>query len=1057
MSDFDFQPPKIETPDDRKGFNLSSLAIREKSVTLFFLLAIILAGVVAYLKLGRAEDPAFTIKVFTVKAAWPGATAQEMQDLVAEPLEKRMQELKYYYHVDTFTRPGLAFLTVTLQDYIPPDLVQEEFYQGRKKIQDETSKLPQGVLTPVLNDEYTDVIFSVYALKARNLPLRQLTREAEFIRQDMLHVPGVKKVNILGEQPERIFVQFSYDRIATLGVRPQNIFEALVKENAVTPAGSIDTNNQQVYIRLDGALDDLQKIQDTPIVAGGRMLKLSEIASVTRGYEDPAQFVVHHNGDPAMMLDVVMKDQYNGLALGNALETEQRKLATDLPTGITFVKVIDQAEVIKNAVDEFQIKFFIALLVVMVVSLLGLGWRVGIVVAAAVPLTLSATLVAMLAGGINLDRISLGALILALGLLVDDAIIAIETMVVKMEEGWDRVKAAGYAWSHTAAPMLAGTLVTIIGFMPIGFAQSGPGEYVRNLFRVVLIALVISWIVAVTFTPYLGVTLLPNILPMEGGYADIYETPNYKRFRRLVVRAVSHKFTVAGAVVALFIVAALGMSFVEQQFFPNSDRTEVLVDVTMPQGTSIEATEVAVKKLEDWLKQQPEAKTVSSYTGGGAPRFFVAYNPELPNPNFAKLIISTADEKAQARLLARLRQSLAAGLVQEARVRASRFVFGPQSPWPVEFRVSGPDLAKVRQISDLVLAKMQADPHTRQANQDWGERAPTAHFILDQDRLRLIGLTPSDAGQQIQFLLTGVMVTQVREDIRAVDVLARTGGENRLDPAKLMNMTLRTRDGRSVPLSQIGTVEIRPEDPILKRRDRVPTITVQCDIDDTLQPPEVTAELAKSFQPIIDKLHAGYAIEVGASVEEAGKANAALAAVFPIMIVCMLVVIILQVRSLSALAMTLLTAPLGLVGVVPILLLFHQPFGFDAILGLIALGGILMRNTLILIGQIKTNREEGLDPFHALVEATVQRSRPVVLTALAAVLAFIPLTLSAFWGSLAYTLIGGTAIGTVLTLVFLPALYSIWFHVKPTERGAQSKEAAASMEVSLSVPTKAAT
>jgi len=1036
MNGVGLQEPAVEKkPAGVHGLNLSALAVRERSVTLFFLLAIIIAGAVAYLTLGRAEDPTFTIKVFTVAAAWPGATAQEMQDLVAEPLEKRMQELKYYYHVDTFTRPGLAFLTVALRDYTPPDQVAEEFYQGRKKIQDEASKLPKGVLTPVLNDEYTDVKFAVYALKARQLPLRLLTREAEVLRQDLLHVAGVKKVNILGERPERIFVEFSYDRIATLGVKAQDIFEALLKQNVVTPAGSIDTNNQQVYIRLDGALDTVDKIRNTPIVEGGRTMKLSDIADVRRGYEDPATFLVHHNGEPALMLDVVMQDQFNGLDLGKALEAEQSKLQKALPVGFTFEKVIDQAEVIRNAVDEFQIKFFVALLVVMVVSLVSLGWRVGIVVAAAVPLTLSATLVAMQFAGINLDRISLGALILALGLLVDDAIIAIETMVVRMEEGWDRIKAAGYAWRHTAAPMLAGTLVTIIGLMPIGFARSIPGEYVRNLFWVVFIALLTSWIVAVTFTPYLGVKLLPDIKPIEGGYAAIYETRNYKRFRRLIVAAVKYKYAVAGTVVALFVTAVFGMGLVEQQFFPNSDRTELLIDVTLPQGSSIETTGASVKKLEDWLHKQPEAAIVTSYTGGGAPRFFLAYNPELPNPNFAKLVISTPNAQAQELLLGRLRQSLAGGLVQEARVRVSRFVFGPYSPWPVAFRVSGPDLKIVRTIADQVLAKMRTDPHTRQANEDWGERAPTMHFVLDQDRLHLMGLTPSEAGEQIQFLLTGVPVTQVREDIRAVDIVARTLGTSRFNPNELMNMTLTSRDGRAVPIAQVGTAVVREEDPILKRRDRLPTITVQCDIDDALQPPAVTMELAKLFKPITDQLPAGYSVEIGASVEEAAKANTALAAVIPIMIVCMLVVIIFQVRSLSALAMTVLTAPLGLVGVVPILLIFHQPFGFDAILGLIALAGILMRNTLILIGQIKTNRDDGLDSFHALVEATVQRSRPVVLTALAAVLAFIPLTFSAFWGSLAYTLIGGTAVGTLLTLIFLPALYSIWFRVKPTKGG----------------------
>jgi multidrug efflux pump subunit AcrB len=794
-------------------------------------------------------------------------------------------------------------------------------------------------------------------------------------------------VDIFGERPERIYVNFSYARIATLGVSARDIFDALVRQNAVTPSGSIDTQNQQVYIRLDGALNDLEKIRDTPITAGGRTLKLSDIADVERGYEDPATFLVRHNGQPAMMLNVVMRDQFNGLELGKSLEAEQKKIQANLPAGMSFAKVTDQSTIIKEAIGEFQLKFFVALLVVMIVSLLSLGWRVGIVVAAAVPITLSATLVIMLMTGKDLDRITLGALILSLGLLVDDAIISIESMVVKMEEGW-----------------------------------------------VVCIALLTSWVVAVTFTPYLGVKLLPNIPPLEHGYADIYETPNYQRLRRLIVWSVEHKFLVAGAVVLIFFAAFFGMGFVKQQFFPSSDRPEVLVDVTLPQGSSVETTRATVIKLENWLRKQPEAKIVSSYIGGGAPRFWLAYNPELPDPNFAKMIILTPNAKERDKLIDRFRQQIAAGLAPEARVRAVRFVFGPYSPWPVAFRVMGPDLNVVRRIADQVLAKMNANPFVRQANEDWGERAPVVHFVLDQARLRLIGLSSRDAGQQIQFLTTGVTVTQVREGIRTVDVVARTLGPDRLDPTKLLNMTLTSSDGKLVPLSQVGRVVIKEEDPILKRRDRTPTITVQSDVDDSVQPPQVTAEVLKAIQPIMQKLPEGYRIEVGANAEESAKANAALAKVFPIMFVCMLVVIIFQVRSLSALSMTILTAPLGLAGVVPTLLIFHVPFGFNSILGLIALAGILMRNTLILIGQIKTNKEEGLDDFHAVVEATVQRSRPVVLTALAAVLAFIPLTFSVFWGSLAYTLIGGTAVGTVLTLVFLPALYTIWFRVKPTVR-----------------------
>ncbi|WP_213805869.1 efflux RND transporter permease subunit [Granulicella sp. dw_53] len=1040
MSDKHLSGPEIRARAESAFLNLSALAVRERAVTLFLILAIVIAGIVSFLKLGRAEDPTFTVKVFTVTAVWPGATAQEMQDLVAEPLEKRVQELRYYDRVETFTRPGIIWMTVTLKDLTPPIEVPEQFYQARKKLGDEAHNLPQGAFGPFINDEYSDVTFALFSVEAHGLPPRLLTREAESLRQRVLHVPGVKKVDILGERPERIFVEFSYARLATLGVGARDIFDSLVRQNAVTPAGSIDTQGEQVFIRLDGAFDDLQKIRDTPIVSGGRTLKLSDVAEVKRGYEDPATFLIRHNGELALMLGVVMKEQWNGLELGKALEAEQKKIQSDLPAGITFTKVTDQAVNIKEAVGEFMLKFFVALAVVMVVSLISLGWRVGLVVAAAVPLTLSAVFIIMLATGRAFDRITLGALILGLGLLVDDAIIAIEIMVVKMEEGWDRIQAAGYAWSHTAAPMLAGTLVTVIGLMPVGFANSSAGEYAGNIFWIVAFALLVSWLVAITFTPYLGVKLLPNIKPIVGGHAAIYSTPGYRKLRSMVVWAVRRKVLVAGLVVGVFFLAIAGVSLVKQQFFPSSDRPELLVEVTLPQGTSIETTNASSAKVENWIRQQPEAKIVSAYIGRGAPRFFLAYNPELPNPNFAKIIVLTPSEKERDQLKLRLRQRIGQGLAPEARVRVAQLVFGPYSPWPIAFRVMGPDTAKVRSIADQVKAIMLANPHTRQANEDWDERAPTMHFVLDQDRLRLIGLSSNDAAQQIQFLLTGVPITQVREDIRTVDVVARSGGSDRLDPARLNDMTLTAHDGHLIPISQIGHVEVRSEDPILKRRDRLPTITLQSDIDESLQPPEVSAEIQKAIQPIIAHLPEGYKIETGGPVEEALKANVALAAVFPLMIVLTLIVIMLQVRSFSAMAMVVLTAPLGLAGAVPILIIFHQPFGFNAILGLIALAGILMRNTLILIGQIKTNQEEGLDSFHAVVEATVQRARPVILTALAAVLAFIPLTFSVFWGSLAYTLIGGTAVGTVLTLVFLPALYAIWFRVKATPVSRESAQ-----------------
>jgi multidrug efflux pump subunit AcrB len=1024
--------PQVREHAAKQFLNLSALAVREKAITLFLLITIVAAGVFAFLKPGRAEDPSFTIKVFTVSAVWPGATAQEMQDLVAEPLEKRMQELRTYDRVETFTRPGLALMMVTLKDNTRPEDVPEEFYQARKKLGDEANRLPQGVFGPFINDEYSDVTFALYSVEAPDLPPRQLTREAETLRQRILQVPGVKKIDIVGERPERIFVEFSYERLSTLGVSARDIFDALIRENAVTPSGSIDTKAQQVYIRLDGALDDLQKIQDTTVVAAGRTLKLSDIADVKRGYEDPATFLVRHNGQPALLLSIVMKEGWNGLDLGKALVAEQKKISAGLPEGISFSKVTDQAVNIREAVNEFMLKFFVALAVVMIVSIVSLGWRVGIVVAAAVPLTLAAVFVIMLLTGRVFDRITLGALILGLGLLVDDAIISIEIMVVKMEEGWDRIRAAGYAWSHTAAPMLAGTLVTVIGLMPVGFARSSAGEYAGNIFWVVGFALVTSWVVAVTFTPYLGVQMLPEIKALPGGHEAIYATPGYEKLRRLIAWAVRRKAFVAGVVLGIFVISVAGMGLLKQQFFPQSDRPELLVELTLPQGTSIEATNASSKKVEDWLRLQPEAKIVTSYIGAGAPRFFFSYNPELPNPDFAKIIVLTANEKDRDHLKLRLRERVDQGLAPEARVRASQLVFGPYSPWPVAFRVMGPDLERDRAIAAQVQVAMLANPHTRQVNQDWGDRAPTVHFVLDQARLQLIGLSSHEAAEQIQFLLTGAPVTQVREDIRTAEVVARSAGTDRLDPRKLNDMTLMNHWGKAIPLSQVGHIEIRPEEPILKRRDRLPTITVESDIDESLQPPQVSAEIEKAIQPIIASLPEDYKIETGANIEDAGKANKALSVVFPAMIVLMLTVIILQVRSFSGMFMVVLTAPLGLAGVVPTLLIFHQPFGFNAILGLIALAGILMRNTLILIGQIKTNQEEGLDSYHAVVEATVQRSRPVILTALAAVLAFIPLTFSVFWGSMAYTLIGGTAVGTVLTLIFLPALYSMWFRVRPT-------------------------
>ncbi|MDH1319101.1 efflux RND transporter permease subunit [Enterobacter bugandensis] len=1018
-------------------FNLSALAVRERSVTLFLIVLVTIAGIYAFFGLGRAEDPPFTVKQMTAIAVWPGATAQEIQDQVAEPLEKRLQELKWYDRTETYTRPGMAYITLSLQDKTPPSEVQEEFYQARKKLGDESLRLPAGVIGPMINDEYSDVTFALFALKAKGEPQRQLVRDAEGLRQQLLHVPGVKKVNIIGEQAERIYIAFSHDRLATMGLSPQDIFNALNDQNALAAAGAIETRGAQIFIRLDGAFDELQKIRDTPLVAQGKTLTLSDVATVERGYEDPPTMLIRNQHEPALLLGVVMREGWNGLALGKALDAETAKINDSLPLGMTLTKVTDQSVNIRSSVDEFMIKFFVALLVVMVVCFISMGWRVGVVVAAAVPLTLAVVFVVMEAAGINFDRVTLGSLILALGLLVDDAIIAIEMMVVKMEEGYDRIKASAYAWSHTAAPMLAGTLVTAIGFMPNGFAQSTAGEYTSNMFWIVGLALIASWFVAVVFTPYLGVKILPAIPKVEGGHAAIYNTPRYNRFRQLLGRVIARKWRVAGSVVAIFILAVLGMGLVKKQFFPTSDRPEVLVEVQMPYGTSIAQTSAATAKIEAWLSKQPEAKIVTAYIGQGSPRFYLAMAPELPDPSFAKIVILTDSETSREALKFRLREAVASGLAPEARVRVTQLVFGPYSPFPVAWRVSGPDVKQVHDIADKVKAVLLASPMMRTVNTDWGSRVPVLHFTLDQNRLQATGLTSSAVAGQLQFLLSGVPVTSVREDIRSVEVVARAAGDIRLDPAKIEGFTLVGNAGQRVPLSQIGRIEVGMEDPILRRRDRTPTITVRGDIADNLQPPDVSVAIMKLLQPIVDTLPAGYRIDMAGSIEESGKATQAMLPLFPIMIALTLLIIILQVRSLSAMVMVFLTAPLGLIGVVPTLLIFNQPFGINALVGLIALSGILMRNTLILIGQIDHNQRDGLDPFLAVVEATVQRARPVLLTAMAAVLAFIPLTHSVFWGTLAWTLIGGTLGGTIITLVFLPAMYAIWFRIRPVEQRVQ--------------------
>lgn len=927
-----------------------------------------------------------------------------------------------------------------LKDSTPPKEVPNEFYQARKKLSDEKIHLPQGVIGPIVNDEYSDVYFAMYALSARGLPQRKLVLEAEALRQRFSRIDGVEKVALLGERAPKIYVDISYKRLATLGVKATDLFRALETQNDMTPSGFVDTAGPRVYLRLDSGIDGVESVKAIPVASGGKLLKVGDIARVTRGYEDPPTEKIRHQGQPSLILALVMKKGFNGLKLGKLLKAEETAIHQELPLGFVLSKVSDQSHVISEAVDEFMIKFVTALAVVIVVSLVTLGFRVGIVVAAAVPLTLAAVFVIMLFTGRDFDRITLGALILSLGLLVDDAIIAIEMMVVKMEEGLDRIQAATFAWTSTASPMLFGTLVTIAGFLPVGFARSTAGEYAGNIFWIVAFSLITSWFVAVLFTPYLGVTLLPAIKKVAGGHDAIYATPNYQRFRTMVRKVVDHKWLAAGVTIVVFILSVIGMGSVEKQFFPNSDRPELTVEVNLPPGSAFAATDRAVKDIEKTIMAEPEAQAVTSYIGKGTPRFILTVDPELPNPAYAQIVVVTDGPAARDALKRKLRNIIARGAFPEARVRVKQFVFGPPVAFPVLFRVMGPDVNELRRIASKTRAIMAENPNLRDVHLDWGDRTPSQHLVLDQDRIRLLGLTPHEIGLQLQAILDGVPTTQMRDGTRSVDVLVRAPGSERRSLENIGNLTLTSSDGRSIPLSQIAHLEPRMEDAVLKRYDRVPFIAVEGDVVDGVQPPDVSARILPKLASLKTALPVGYRIETGGSIEESNKANTALAKLFPPMVLLMLIFIMLQVRSFATMFMVFATAPLGLVGAVPTLLLFHQPFGFNAILGLIGLAGIIMRNTLILVDQIRHDQAAGLGVYEAIVESTVRRARPVVLTAVAAMLAFIPLTFSSFWGALAFVLIGGVGVGTILTLLFLPALYAIWFKVKRpltvTEEGA---------------------
>jgi multidrug efflux pump subunit AcrB len=1016
--------------------NLSALAVRERSVTLFFILLSVLAGLYAFLSLGRAEDPAFTVRVMVVSAIWPGATPEEMQQQVVDRLEKRIQEVEYLYRIETTVRPGRADLQVEFHDYTPSEKIPDLFYEVRKRMRDEASRLPSGVIGPIVNDDFSDVYFSLMALSAPGLPMREITREAEALRDRLQQIEGVRKALLLGERSERIFVEFDRAKLSNLGISPQAIFEAIDANNELVPAGLMDLAGPRVYLRLDADLSDPERLASVPIRIGNRLLRLSDLAAVHHGYEDPPSYLVRAHGSDTVLLSVVMAKGENGLDFGQHLARFVAHEQQELPLGMTLSVLTNQTDAIRQAVNLFQLKFLVALAVVMGVSILAIGLRAGLVVGIAVPITLGLTFLFMKLTGINLDRITLGALIIALGLLVDDAIIAIEMMLVKMEEGWDRVLSASHAWNVTAAPMLFGTLVTTTGFVPIGFAQSGVGEYAGNIFWVLAYALLLSWLVAVIFTPYLGVKLLPRIEEHGSLESSLYQRPVYRSLRSLITGCGRYRKSVVVLTLVMLLAAIVGMATkVQKQFFPSSDRPEVLIGVYLPQGSAIEQTEATVRRIEKILAKLPEVRSLSSYIGAGAPRFFISANPEQPDPAFAKIIAIGKDATERNRIMAAMDEHIAAGEFPEARIRVTRLFYGPPVVWPISFRVIGPNPIKLREIAHQVRSIMAANPNTVDPHLEWDERAPMIHLKMDNERLRLLGLTPKDVASQLQFQLNGVSVTSVREDIRTVDVIAR--GERKGEPMP-QHLEIKTQEGRKIPLSHLGMLEVRYEEPVIKRYNRERFLAVHADVRGA-QPPDVTNAIWVQMRDLRQQLPEGYRIDIGGAVEQSGKADASIQKLQPLMVALMLIFVMLQMRTFSGTFIVVATAPLGLIGAVAALLMFNQPFGFVALLGLIGLAGILMRNTMILTQQVQDNMEEGLDPWSAVIEAAVRRARPVVLTALAAALAFIPLTQDSFWGPLAYVLIGGVLIGTFITLLFVPALYALWFRLGNQSLGAENQ------------------
>ncbi|SFW61827.1 MULTISPECIES: efflux RND transporter permease subunit [Pseudomonas] len=1020
------------------GFNLSEWALRNRQIVLFLMLLLAIVGALSYTKLGQSEDPPFTFKAMVIRTNWPGATAEEVSRQVTERIEKKLMETGDYEKIVSFSRPGESQVTFMARDSLHSAQIPELWYQLRKKIGDIRHTLPPGIQGPFFNDEFGTTFGNIYALTGDGFDYAVLKDYADRIQLQLQRVKDVGKVELLGLQDEKIWIELSNVKLATLGLPLAAVQQALEEQNTVSTAGFFETGSERLQLRVSGNFQTVEEIRNFPIRVGDRTFRISDLADVRRGFNDPPAPRMRFMGEDAIGLAVAMKEGGDILILGKALEADFARIQNTLPAGMQLRKVSDQPAAVKTGVGEFVQVLVEALTIVLLVSFFSLGLRTGMVVALAIPLVLAMTFAAMYYLGIGLHKISLGALVLALGLLVDDAIIAVEMMAIKMEQGFDRIKAASFAWTSTAFPMLTGTLITAAGFLPIATAQSGTGEYTRSIFQVVTLALLASWVAAVVFVPYLGEKLLPDLAKIHAakhgttdGQTDPYGTPFYQRVRRMVEWCVRRRKTVILLTVLLFVGSVVLFRFVPQQFFPASGRLELMVDLKLQEGASLSNTAEQVKRLEALLKDHAGIDNYVAYVGTGSPRFYLPLDQQLPASSFAQFVVlaKTIEDREPLRswLIATLNEQF-----PTLRSRVTRLENGPPVGYPVQFRVTGEHIEEVRALARKVATKVRENPYVVNVHLDWEEPSKVVYLNVDQDRARALGVSTTDLASFLRSSLTGSSVSQYREDNELIEILLRGTVHERTELSLLPSLAVPTDNGQSVALSQIATLEYGFEEGVIWHRNRLPSVTVRADIYGKEQPATLVQQIFPTLEPIRAELPDGYLLEVGGTVEDSARGQKSVNAGVPLFIVVVLTLLMLQLRSFSRTAMVFLTAPLGLIGVTLFLLVFRQPFGFVAMLGTIALSGMIMRNSVILVDQIEQDIKAGLAPWQAIIEATVRRFRPIVLTALAAVLAMIPLSRSLFFGPMAVAIMGGLIVATALTLLFLPALYAAWFRVKKT-------------------------